>query len=349
MVADLAASTGTGGSRQCRSHSKSHVVAESARDMMATVEVNEVVVGLHDQPEEEERRKKRPLPLLWWLVALGVIIATATITFASGLLPIPQVIKSLINGGSKAKAVAAQTSPPAGDSLLQHPVLVEVGPTTAPSPRATSSPTPTSAATPNPAPSSGPTVTASTPVASAPPAPSAPSPTPDAVVPEPVPVPTHGNPSPEDNVPAVLRISTSVNVPFSSHAMAPGDSIVRTISVTNSGTVPLRYALVSQTDIQDADTAARVLRLTVKDGVSQCTRAGFSQSGRVLYQGILGSTAGINVLGDPASGPHAGDRIVAPGATDVLCVRVHLPASTGNSYQGKRTVAVLRFVAEEVR
>lgn len=62
---------------------------------------------------------------------------------------------------------------------------------------------------------------------------------------------------------------------------------------------------------------------------------------------MLGSTAGTKVLGDAATGAQAGDRTLASGANEVLCLQVSLPIATGNTYSNRTTTAVLRFDAEQ--
>jgi hypothetical protein len=42
-----------------------------------------------------------------------------------------------------------------------------------------------------------------------------------------------------------------------------------------------------------------------------------------------------------------GDRTVAAGATDVLCIRVALPLATGETYQGATATTTFTFNAEQ--
>jgi len=139
---------------------------------------------------------------------------------------------------------------------------------------------------------------------------------------------------------------TSALVTFS--AMAPGDQVTNPITVTNGGTLQLRYAVTSTTT---EDTLAAQLDLTIKTGVTTCTNAGFDTDGTVIYgpsgPDDLGSVAGINVIGDPAQGDDTGDRTLNAGTNEVLCFNVELPSSTGAGYQGLNTTATLAFQAEQ--
>jgi hypothetical protein len=143
-----------------------------------------------------------------------------------------------------------------------------------------------------------------------------------------------------------LDISTSPTtalVTFS--GTAPGDEVTNPITVTNAGTLQLRYAVTSTTT---EDTLAAQLDLTIKTGVTTCTNAGFDTDGTVVYgPGDLGSVAGTNVIGDPTQGDDTGDRTLNASANEALCFNVQLPSSTGNSYQGLTTTATLNFQAEQ--
>jgi hypothetical protein len=128
--------------------------------------------------------------------------------------------------------------------------------------------------------------------------------------------------------------------------MLPGDVVTKPLTVVNSGTLPLRYAVTSTTT--EARFAAQ-LDMVVKTGVSNCSTAGFGADGTAVYgPGDFGTPAGVPVVGDVATGAQPGDRDVAPGVTEVLCVQVSLPATSDNSYQGRTTTSNLRFVAEQL-
>ena len=126
--------------------------------------------------------------------------------------------------------------------------------------------------------------------------------------------------------------------------MAPGDQVTAPVNVANSGTLEFRYSITSTTD---EDTLAAQLDLTVKSGVTTCDNANFGVDGTVLYTGPLGSTATINVVGTPATGAQAGDRVLATAANENLCFNVALPASTSNAFQGLSSTATFTFDAEQ--
>src|SRR3989304_2840294 len=71
---------------------------------------------------------------------------------------------------------------------------------------------------------------------------------------------------------------TTALVTFS--AMAPGDQVTAPITVTNAGTLQLRYAVTGTTT---EDVLAAELDLTIKSGVTTCTNGGFGADGTVVY------------------------------------------------------------------
>ena len=127
--------------------------------------------------------------------------------------------------------------------------------------------------------------------------------------------------------------------------MAPGDQVTNPITVTNAGTLALRYAVTSTTT---ENTLAAQLDLTIKSGVTTCTNGGFDTDGTVLYGAAdLGSTTGGNVIGNPAQGADTDDRTLNASASEVLCFQASLPLATGNGFQGLTSTATFAFQAEQ--
>jgi hypothetical protein len=126
--------------------------------------------------------------------------------------------------------------------------------------------------------------------------------------------------------------------------MMPGDEVTAPLTVTNAGTVELRYAVTSTTT---EDVLAAELDLTIKSGVATCTNAGFDTDGDPVYgPDVLGSVAGTSIIGDPTQGAQAGDRVLAAAADEVLCFNVLLPdAATAGA--GLTTTATFTFDAEQ--
>jgi predicted ribosomally synthesized peptide with SipW-like signal peptide len=139
---------------------------------------------------------------------------------------------------------------------------------------------------------------------------------------------------------------TATLVTFSN--MAPGDQVTAPITVTNNGTLQLRYAVTSVATNADNKNLRSQLVLTVKSGVTDCSNNGFGNSGTQLYSGVLGSDSpGTNIIGNPAQGEQTGDRTLNASSSETLCFNVTLPLSTGNAYQNATTTATFTFYAEQ--
>lgn len=131
-------------------------------------------------------------------------------------------------------------------------------------------------------------------------------------------------------------------------AMAPGDQVTAPITVTNGGSLDLRYAISSVATNTDAKGLKDQLVLTIKSGVTTCDDANYAASGTQLYSGDLDSTAG-KLVGDVATGAQAGDRPLTAGANEVLCFHVGLPGATGDAFQAATTTATFTFAAEQTK
>ncbi|MGV8847367.1 MAG: TasA family protein [Propionicimonas sp.] len=144
---------------------------------------------------------------------------------------------------------------------------------------------------------------------------------------------------------SVALTATPASAALTFANMAPGDKVTAPITVTNTGTLAHRYAVVSVTT---ENTLAAQLTLNVKSGVTACTNGGFGTDGVSAWAGILGSTAaGTKIIGDSLAGSQAGDRVLAAGTNEVLCAQVTLPLATGNTFQSLTSTATFTFNAEQ--
>lgn len=150
-----------------------------------------------------------------------------------------------------------------------------------------------------------------------------------------------------------VEITTSVTtdlVSFSSPKMLPGDTVVDTVTVTNAGSVEMRYAVTSTTN---EDTLAAQLDLTVWDETAETTSDGTCDATppatTLSAASSLGSVAGTNIVGDPAQGAQGGEQTLAATATQQLCFKVELPLASDNTYENLETTATFAFVAEQTK
>jgi hypothetical protein len=135
---------------------------------------------------------------------------------------------------------------------------------------------------------------------------------------------------------------------FLTGTFAPGDHSVRGITVTNSGSLALRYAVTS---ISMDDGLASWLDLTAWEEAAEGDTGddcGQQPPAHTLYgPSDPGSPAGTLLIGDPSQGFQAGDRTLPAGASEKLCIMLAMPLSVGNTFQSSKASPEFRFDAEQ--
>ena len=118
--------------------------------------------------------------------------------------------------------------------------------------------------------------------------------------------------------------------------IAPGQSGSADLTVTNSGTLAVRYAMASTSTNTDTKGLRGQLELTVSSGACPGST-------------VLFGPAAINgaAFGNPTQGANAGDRTLAAAASEVLCFAWSLPSSTADTFQGSATTTTFTFSAEQ--
>lgn len=137
----------------------------------------------------------------------------------------------------------------------------------------------------------------------------------------------------------VLDVTESVVGALTVSSLVPGDAIWADVTLQNGGTLGLLYAMTTTTSGDPSLASALQLVIRTKSG-TPCSAA----DGTVLYgPGELALAA----FGDPAHGPHAGDRALAPGTSDALCFELALPAGVSPTLQARSVTATFTFDAEQ--
>lgn len=140
-----------------------------------------------------------------------------------------------------------------------------------------------------------------------------------------------------------LTVAGVSSIPFAVSNMAPGDVRSGTLSVDNSGSLSLRYA-VTATSVTVDPPGGGVGNLA--DQLDVAVYAGATCTGTPLYSGRIGSAD--TIFGDAATGSDPGDRTLAAGVSETLCVQASLDGpTTGNQWQLTGTEITLRFAAEQ--
>jgi spore coat-associated protein N len=136
-----------------------------------------------------------------------------------------------------------------------------------------------------------------------------------------------------------LDIATSPSTLFTVTAMVPGDTVNATLTISNGGTIQLRYAMTSSSTNTDTKALRDQLTLTVKTVGTSCALF----DGTQVYSGALSAAA----FGSTSQGQQAGDRSLDAATSELLCFRVNLPLASGNGFQGATTSTTFTFSAEQ--
>ena len=118
--------------------------------------------------------------------------------------------------------------------------------------------------------------------------------------------------------------------------MMPGGTNTQALTIQNAGTASLRYAMTTVA----TNTLGDNLQLEVRTLGTSCA----TFDGTVVLAATALDGAAI---GSPTQGAQTGDRTLAGGASEVLCFRVSLPLSAGNTLQGATSDATFTFDAEQ--
>jgi len=143
-----------------------------------------------------------------------------------------------------------------------------------------------------------------------------------------------------------LTLSAGSSLAFSQSAegMTPGGSITTPIVVRNTGSGQLRYSLSVAANDLDGKGLRAILLLSVESHGRAAEAASCEVAeGSPIFDGRLAAGG----FGDAAMGPHDGDRVLDPGAQELLCIRTTMPLSAGNAYQGATAMMTFTLSSEQ--
>jgi hypothetical protein len=129
-------------------------------------------------------------------------------------------------------------------------------------------------------------------------------------------------------------------------SMAPGaTSQYFRITVSNSGSAALVYAVAATSTTNTLASQLTVTVAKLATVTTNCSASSYTSGIVVSNTGTLpfGSTTGVNIIGNPASGVQTGDRTLGGAAADNLCLKVDLPLGTGLGYAGRGSTATTTF------
>ena len=124
----------------------------------------------------------------------------------------------------------------------------------------------------------------------------------------------------------------------------------RSVVVTNSGSLDLRYAITGITTTETRNLSS-VLRYTVyKNVLSGPCSLGNVSGGTALVSNLAIGTTTTPVVGSNANGADPGDLSLAAGpGSDALCVAMTLPLATTSTFASATAAVQLTFDAEQTK
>jgi len=133
-------------------------------------------------------------------------------------------------------------------------------------------------------------------------------------------------------------------VPITATNLAPGDRLTGSIDFGNVGSLPVRYAIVSE---GSADALTQWLRweIWLRPEADQCTNQPKVED--LLVDGPLSGEPTAVVFGDVTIGLDPGDRILLPGEREEFCTAVTLSLDAPDDVQSHTVRQEFIVVAEQ--
>ena len=146
-----------------------------------------------------------------------------------------------------------------------------------------------------------------------------------------------------------LVLGGSASTTLATSGMAPGDTRFGVVSVQNAGSLQARYsAAITWSAANELTSALTLSAKSIASAGATCDATLTWTSGNLAtdVSAGVGQTT-VALFGSSAAGDQAGDRTISAAATEFVCVRLSLPAATGNTAASKTSNLSLDFVAEQ--
>jgi hypothetical protein len=119
--------------------------------------------------------------------------------------------------------------------------------------------------------------------------------------------------------------------------MKPGDTKYAALTVENAGTLGYSYTMTSA---ETETTLSAELKLGAVIGAVTCDAAGYTTAVAVPTNIVIAN-------GNLSAAAISTARTLAAAASEILCVRVELPSTAGDTFQGLTTTSTFTFSATQ--
>jgi spore coat-associated protein N len=144
------------------------------------------------------------------------------------------------------------------------------------------------------------------------------------------------------SVDLVLNGDTSDAYSFTSlqsSSLKPGDVIYAPLTVANTGTIGFAYSMTSSS----TNTDTKALRDTLKLGAKVVANSAACDSAGVGYAASVTTAMAEAAISSAA----ISSRSLSNGVSEVLCFKVELPSTAGDSVQAASTTTTMTFNATQ--
>lgn len=139
--------------------------------------------------------------------------------------------------------------------------------------------------------------------------------------------------------------STATDFTVAAGNAAPGDRHFAPINVENTGTLELRYAIELTGSEGSSAPLLEELTFIVYSNVNPSNCVAGNVGTNVLGTAVVGDV--VHWIGDSTPGPDLGDRVLASGAAENLCVELAFDINAGDNVQNATAGLDFVFHAEQ--
>jgi hypothetical protein len=153
----------------------------------------------------------------------------------------------------------------------------------------------------------------------------------------------------------VLGVNPATAILTSTNLM-PGDNVPAgtpgaAVTVSNTGTADLRYAISGTSTDGDNKHLDTVLLITIRQPDNNAGSSCTLMNGTVLFGPAVVPTGGVTMVGDKAQGQNTGDRLLSKSTNETLCFKASLPLSVAGDgttgFQNATSTYTFTFDAEQ--
>jgi hypothetical protein len=144
-----------------------------------------------------------------------------------------------------------------------------------------------------------------------------------------------------------LNVGGTASTALAATALAPGDAKYAVVTVTDAGSLALRYSGAVSWSVSNALTQSVQLSIRSVPSPAATCDASLTWGTGDLASNVTAPSTTAALFGSAVTGQQAGDRLLAAATSESFCVREVLPATATNSVANLTATLTLQFDAEQ--